>query len=66
MGEMRSQEVKGGLTSKSIFINDYLVKLVSVLVQPVLQVHLRGVVRIGTKHHGAVLPVKWEVRYLED
>lgn len=51
-------------TSESVVIDNNLMDLVAVVIQKVLQVHLGGVVGVRAEHHAAVLPVKWEVRYL--
>lgn len=51
-------------TSESVVINNNLMDLIAVVIQKVLQVHLGGVIGVRAEHHAAVLPVKWEVRYL--
>lgn len=38
--------------------------LFAIIIQKVLQVHLRGIIRVRAKNHTAVLPVKWEVSHL--
>lgn len=48
-------------TSESVLIDDNLVDLIAIVIQEVLQVHLRGIVGVRAENHAAVLPVKREV-----
>lgn len=52
------------LTSESILIYNNLLDLFAIIIQIVLQVHLRGVVCVRAENHAAVLPVKWKVGHL--
>lgn len=52
-------------TSESVLIYNNLFDLTAIVIQIILQVHLRGIVGVGTEHHAAVLPVEWEVGHLQ-
>lgn len=47
------------------FMNVDFLPLLSFRIQARLQADLRAVIAVGTKHHGAVLPVKGEVGDLD-
>lgn len=53
-------------TSESVLIDNNLMDLVAIFIQKVLQVHLGGIVGVRAENHAAVLPVKWEVRHLQE
>lgn len=51
------------LTTEALVIHN-LTDLLAFLIERVLQVEFGGIVRVRVEHHGAVLPVKWEVCHL--
>lgn len=52
-------------TSEGVVIDDSFMDLCPVLVQIVLQVHLRGIVGVRAENHAAVLPVKRKICHLQ-
>lgn len=51
-------------TSESVLIYNNFTDVIAVVIQKVLQVHLRRIVGVRAEDHAAVLPVKREVCHL--